>query len=273
VNSHPFGPIAAAEHHLMATAALLMLIVVIPVFVMAIIFPRIFRVANSSARYRPDWSSSRTIEALIWLVPTVLVAVIGHMVWTQTHRLDPYRPLPSNRRPMEVDVIAQDWKWLFLYPEQGIATVNELVFPSDRPLHLKLTSDASMNSLLIPDLAGQIYVMAGMQTELNLAAPADGDFVGRNTQFNGTGFDDEHFVVQAIGSERFDAWIAGIKRASRPLDAAVYAELTKPSSAVPVSHYSSFDGELFDLVMHKYMLAPAKHAQPAVSSTAPALKD
>jgi cytochrome o ubiquinol oxidase subunit 2 len=257
----------------MAMAALLMLIVVIPVFVMTLIFPRRFRASNTRAHYRPDWSSSRTIEVLIWLVPTVIVGVIGHLVWTQTHRLDPYRSLPSNRPPMEVEVIAEDWKWLFLYPEQGIATVNELVFPNDRPLHLKLTSDASMTALLIPDLAGQIYVMAGMQTELNLAATAEGDFVGRNTQFNGTGFDDQHFVVQAIRTERFDAWIAGIKGASRPLDAAAYAALAKPSTAVPVSHYSSFDRLLFNSVMHRYMFAPAKRSQPDGSSPASALKD
>jgi cytochrome o ubiquinol oxidase subunit II len=251
------GPIAAAEHHLMLSAVLLMLIVVIPVFAMTSIFPRVFRVSNTKAQYRPEWSSSRVIDAFIWLIPALIVCVIGRMVWTSTHQLDPYRHDASYGSTIEVDVIAEDWKWLFLYPEQGIATVNELVFPTGSQLHLKLTSDASMSSFLVPELAGQIYVMAGMQTELHLSMPQESRLEGRNTQFNGAGFDDQHFAVQSIRPEGFEAWVAGVRARDSPLDAAAYATLVKRSSRNPVTYYSSFDRSLFDSVIEKYMRAPA----------------
>ena len=166
----PKGMVGLEERDLLFTAAGLMLIVIVPVFVLTFWFAWHFRASNTKARYAPHWSYSLPIDAVVWLVPAVIVVAIGTLVWTYTHRLDPYKPIASKAAPLEVDVVSQDWKWLFLYPEQKIAVVNELVFPSDRPLSLKLTSDTVMNSFYVPGLGGQIYTMAGMQTRLNLLA-------------------------------------------------------------------------------------------------------
>ena len=170
----PKGPIALAERDLLFTAVVLMLIVIIPVFVMTFLFAWRYRSSNGKARYTPDWSYSARIDAVIWLVPALIVIALGVLVWSNTHKLDPYRPIDSAVPPLEVEVVAQDWKWLFIYPEQEIAVVNQLVFPSQRPLSLKITSDTVMNSFFIPALGGQIYAMAGMQTRLQLLADAPG---------------------------------------------------------------------------------------------------
>ena len=170
----PKGPITLAERDLLLTAIVLMLVVIIPVFFMTFLFAWRYRSSNSRARYTPDWSYSAITDAIIWLVPAVIVMVLGTLLWSNTHKLDPYKRIDASVRPLEVEVVAQDWKWLFIYPEQGIAVVNELVFPSQTPLSLKLTSDTVMNSFFIPALGGQIYTMAGMQTRLHLLADAPG---------------------------------------------------------------------------------------------------
>ena len=252
----PKGPVALAQRELLFTATGLMLLVIIPVFVLTFWFAWRYRASNSQARYMPEWSYAAPIDAVIWLVPALIVATLGCLVWTYTHRLDPYRPVASDVAPLEVDVVAQDWKWLFLYPEQRIATVNELVFPSGRPLRLHLTSDTVMNSFYIPGLGGQIYAMAGMRTELNLIADAPASFVGRNTQYSGSGFADQHFAVHAVAAGEFDAWVAEVKRSSKTLDVAAYAGLSKPSSNVPVTRYSSFEAGLFARIIEKYGGSP-----------------
>jgi len=247
----PKGPIALAERDLLYTAAALMLIVIIPVYVMAFWFAWHYRAANKQASYRPDWAYSARIDALVWAVPALIVIGVGSLVWIWTHRLDPYKPLPGGEA-LQVQVVAQDWKFLFIYPDQNIASVNELVFPSDRPVRLALTSDTVMNSFYVPALAGQIYMMAGMETRLNLSAHEPGQFTGRNTQYSGSGFSDQNFQVRAVSPAEFEAWVARAKEAPRPLDDAAYQALAQPSSKVPVGYYSEVAPQLFATIIAKF---------------------
>ena len=193
----PKGPIALAERDLLFTAVVLMLIVVIPVFVMTFLFAWRYRASNTKARYTPDWTYYVAVDSEVWLVPAAIVIALGTLLWRNTHKLDPYRPIDPSVQPLQVEVVAQDWKWLFIYPAQGIAVVNQLVFPSGTPLSLRITSDTVMNSFYIPALGGQIYAMAGMQTRLHLLADAPGRFTGRNIQYSGSGFSDQHFEAMA----------------------------------------------------------------------------
>jgi cytochrome o ubiquinol oxidase subunit 2 len=260
----PKGPIALAERDLLFTAVALMLIVIIPVFVLTFWFTWRYRASNSKARYDPDWSYSARIDAVIWLIPALIVVALGVLVWINTHKLDPFKPLASAVPPLEVEVVAQDWKWLFIYPAQEIAVVNQLVFPSQTPLSLKITSDTVMNSFFIPALGGQIFAMAGMETRLNLLADAPGRFVGQNTQYSGSGFSDQHFEAIAASQEDFDAWVAKVKQSPDRLDAATYRALALPSSKHPVTYYSAVERNLFHKIIARYSRSQA-HADQAVA--------
>jgi cytochrome o ubiquinol oxidase subunit 2 len=248
----PKGPITLIERDLLFDAFGLMLIVVIPVFVMAAVFTWFYRPASKHDVYKPDWGYSVWMDALVWLVPAALVIAIGTMVWESTHKLDPYKSIDPDQRPLEVQVVAQDWKWLFLYPEQGIAVVNELAFPADRPLSLRITSDTVMNSLLIPALGGQIYAMAGMETRLHLLADGPGTFRGRNMQYSGNGFANQYFDAHAMSNDDFEAWVAKAGQSSVRLDATAYEDLAKPSELHPVTTYAAFEPDLFATIVAKY---------------------
>lgn len=254
----PKGPIALAERDILFRAFAIMMIIIVPVFVMAFWFAWRYRASNQKARYDPEWTSNR-LDAIVWMVPALIVLSLAIHVWIYSHELDPYERIDPSAKPLEVEVIAQDWKWLFLYPEQQIATVNELVFPSAVPIRLKITSDTVMNSFFIPALGGQIYAMAGMQTQLNSRADAPGRFVGRNTQYSGDGFSDQHFAAVAMSKQDFDAWMAQVRQSPDRLDAATYTELAKPSIAHPVTYYSTVEAGLFDAVIRKYRSATASH--------------
>lgn len=247
----PKGPVALAERDILYRALAIMMIVVVPVFVMTFWFAWRYRASNREARYDADWESSK-IDLATWIVPALIVASLGVHVWLSTHALDPYKPLQSAEKPVEIQVVAQDWKWLFIYPAQGIASVNEMAFPSKVPVSLKITSDTVMNSFFIPALAGQIYAMAGMQTKLHLSADEPGRFVGRNTQYSGRGFSDQHFAAVAMTPANFDAWIAQARASPQKLDAVAYAALVKPSAANPVAYYSDVEPGLFDTIIRKY---------------------
>ena len=247
----PKGPITLIERDLLFTAFGLMLIVVIPVFLMAFVFVWFYRPASKHDVYKPDWGYSVWMDGLVWLVPAAIVIAIGTLVWEYTHRLDPYRNIDSAERPLEVQVVAQDWKWLFLYPEQGVAVVNELAFPSARPLSLRITSDTVMNSLLIPALGGQIYAMAGMETRLHLLADEPGRFAGRNMQYSGDGFANQYFEAIAMSDQDFEAWVAKARQSPDSLDAAAYEQLAKPSELHPVTYYAAFEPDLFARIIAK----------------------
>lgn len=258
----PKGPIALAERDILFRAFAIMMIVVIPVIVMTFWFAWRYRASNTKARYELEWQSAR-IDAVTWIVPALIVTSLGVHVWLYSHALDPYKPLRASAKPLEVQVVAQDWKWLFVYPEQGIATVNELAIPSGVPVTLKITSDTVMNSFFIPTLGGQIYAMAGMQTQLNLLAGEPGRFIGRNTQYSGRGFPDQHFAVIAMTPANFDAWLKQVKASPQKLDRATYAELAKPSAAHPVVHYSTVEAGLFDGIIRKFSKSVKNHGTMA----------
>lgn len=248
----PKGPIALAERDLLFTAFLLMMIVAIPAIVLTLAFAWRYRARNKSAAYTPEWEGSWAVEAVIWLVPGAIVIALGTLVWTTTHKFDPYRAIASDKPAFEVQAIALDWKWLFLYPELGVASVNELAFPADRPLSIKITSDTVMNSLMIPALGGQIYAMAGMRSELNLLADGPGVFMGRNTMYSGDGFSDQHFKAHALSEADFTAWKDTATAAGKALDANTYLKLHKQSVADPVTLFSAYEPGLFDLILRKY---------------------
>jgi cytochrome o ubiquinol oxidase subunit 2 len=247
----PDGPVGESERDVLFRAFAIMMIVVIPVFIMTFWFAWRYRASHPKGRYDPNWMSN-TVDAVVWVVPALIVISVGIHVWIYTHALDPYRPLDATAPPLEVEVVAQDWKWLFIYPQEGIAVVNELAFPVQVPLSLKITSDTVMNSFFLPVLGGQIYAMAGMQTRLNLMAVSPGNFRGRNTQYSGDGFADQHFDAIAMSQEDFDAWADKVKREGEVLDAESYADLAKPSIAQPVIYYRSVAPGLFEGIIRKY---------------------
>jgi cytochrome o ubiquinol oxidase subunit II len=249
---NPKGPIADAERGLLFDAFSVMMLVVVPVIVMAFVFAWRYRASNRNARYAPTWAYSARIDAVVWLVPALIVIAVGVLVWRSTHKLDPYREIASDMPPLDVQVVAQDWKWLFIYPEQGIAVVNQMAIPSGRPISLRITSDTVMNSFYVPALAGQIYAMAGMQTRLQMLADTQGKFVGRNTQYSGGGFSDQYFEVLATSPADFEAWVAKAKQSSDKLDTAGYARLAEKSRRNPIAYYSAVEPRLFDSIIAKY---------------------
>ncbi|QEL54100.1 ubiquinol oxidase subunit II [Chromobacterium paludis] len=250
----PKGPVAAEQKSLIITATALMLLVVIPVIVMTLVFAWKYRASNKDAAYEPKWSHSTKIELVVWLIPCVIIAFLATLTWHTTHKLDPYRPLDSDKKPIQVQVVALNWKWLFIYPEQQIATVNELVFPADTPVNFKITSDAAMNSFFIPQLGGQIYAMAGMQTQLHLLASEPGTYHGFSSNYSGAGFSGMKFNAIATKTPaEFDAWVAKVKASGQKLDAPNYLQLLKPSEKNPVAYYASTTPYLFEAVLHKYM--------------------
>jgi cytochrome o ubiquinol oxidase subunit II len=249
----PKGPIGEAERFLIIAAFVLMLIVVIPVFVMVFWFSLKYRASNRNAAYTPKWSYSAKIDLVVWLVPIAIVTALGYLAWTDTFRLDPYRPIDRDVKPVNIQVVSLDWNWLFIYPDHNIAVVNELVFPAGVPLSFRLTSDTVMTSFFIPQLGSQIYAMAGMQTRLHLLADEPGVYAGQNQEFSGRGYADMHFKAIATSREDFEAWVQKARQSSKKLDLARYEELEKPNVGHPVVYFSPVKSDLFDHIMRKYM--------------------
>ncbi|MDB6052023.1 MAG: cyoA 1 [Pseudomonas sp.] len=249
---NPKGHIAAQERDLIILATALMLLVVIPVIVMTFVFAYRFRATNKKAVYRPRWASSHKIEAVVWGFPLVIVLILGVVTWQTTHELDPYRPLDSDVDPINVQVIATDWKWLFIYPDLGIASVNELAVPVHTPVNFTITSDAAMTSFFIPALGGQIYAMAGMQTKLHLIANEVGQYRGIAANYNGQGFSDMHFTTFASTPEQFEQWVQKVRTAPLSLNRATYDVLARPTIRHPITYYSSVDSQLFQTIVDKY---------------------
>jgi cytochrome o ubiquinol oxidase subunit 2 len=249
---NPKGDVARDERDLIILATGLMLLVVIPVIVMTFLFAYRYRATNKKARYSPRWASSHKIEAVVWGVPFLIICVLGWVTWETTHALDPYRPLDSDVPPVKVQVVATDWKWLFIYPDLGIASVNELAIPVNTPVNFTVTSDAAMTSFFIPALGGQIYAMAGMQTKLHLIANEIGQYRGIAANYNGHGFSDMHFSTLALSGADYEAWVNKVKSAPGQLDQTSYAELAKPSVAHKITYYSAVQERLFLDIVDKY---------------------
>jgi cytochrome o ubiquinol oxidase subunit II len=248
----PKGSVGVAEKQLIATSTWAMLIVVIPVIVLTLWFAYHYRATNRSATYAPKWSHSTAIEVVVWTVPTLIILFLGVLTWNTSHELDPYKPIESNVKPITVDVVALDWKWLFIYPDLGIATVNQLALPVGTPVNFNITSDSVMNSFFIPQLGTQIYAMAGMQTRLHLIADHAGDFDGLSANFSGKGFSDMKFRTIASNQQDFDAWVQKVKASSTQLSMDKYAQVATPSEKVPVQYFSTVDPKLFNNIIAKY---------------------
>ena len=248
----PVGQVGIEERNLIITATLLMLLVVVPVILMTLIFAWKYRASNKNATYAPKWSHSTKIEVVIWTVPILIIIALGVITYKSTHALDPYRPLESDVKPVTIQVVALDWKWVFIYPEQGIATVNKIVFPANTPVNFRITSDSVMNSFFIPGLGGQIYAMAGMTTKLHLIANKNAEMDGISANYSGAGFTGMKFKAIATSEEDFNAWVAEVKASPKQLDNAEYAALEKPSENNPVELYSTVTPNLFQLIIDKY---------------------
>lgn len=249
----PQGSIGQQEKWLIIISLVLMLMVVIPVIFLTLYFAWRYRDTNTNATYAPKWAHSTKIEVVVWGIPCVIVAFLGILIWDTTHKLDPYRPIESNVAPVEVEVVALNWKWLFIYPQYGVASLNHLAIPVDTPINFKLTAESMMNSFFIPQLGSQVYAMAGMQTRLHLIANAPGVYLGQSAAYSGSGFSDMHFKTVATSREVFDNWIREAKQSARPLDEKTYRMLERPSSRDAVTLYSSVAPALFANVVDKYM--------------------
>jgi cytochrome o ubiquinol oxidase subunit II len=237
----------------------LMLLIIVPVIALTLTFARRYRADNTEAVYDPEWHHSTQLEVAIWTAPLLIIIALGAITWLSTHTLDPYRPLTHldgsqpvapGVKPLDVQVVALDWKWLFFYPEQGIATVNELAAPVNVPIAFKITSGTVMNSFFIPALAGQVYAMAGMQTQLHAVINEEGAYNGFSANYSGSGFSRMNFAFHGLTQQGFDQWVAKVKGGGPALDRAAYLQLEKPSEQVPVKYFSSVENGLYDAILN-----------------------
>ena len=250
---NPKGAIGDAERFVIIIAIALMLLVVIPVIVMGLLFPSKYRASNIKATYMPKWSYSGKIDLAMWGVPVVIIIVLATLTWHMTHKLDPYKPIPSAHKPVNIQAVSLDWKWLFIYPDLNIATVNQLFFPAKVPLSFKLTSQTVMTSFFIPQLGSQMYAMGGMQTQLNLLADKPGIYAGHNNQISGIGYANMHFQAHAVSPEEFQAWVDKVRQSPEKLDRQRYEQLIKPNDGYyPVTHFSAVEPDLFLYILRTY---------------------
>jgi cytochrome o ubiquinol oxidase subunit II len=262
----PKGPVGSQEKQLLLEALIPMLMVITPIIILTLWFAWWFRASNMRAKYRPLWEYSGAIEFSIWMIPMLVILFLGSLAWVGAHQLDPYRSLPSKRKPLVVQVVAMDWRWLFIYPEQGVASVNELAIPVGTPVSFRLTSATVMNSFFIPSLGGQIYAMPGMQTQLQLQANEAGNYRGLSAQFSGDGFSDMHFQVLATDSAGFDAWVERTKSATTRLDDSSYDGLAANHKVGEVAYYFPVSEDLFDHAIDQ----ATKRPRPALTAPASA---
>ncbi len=252
----PQGPIALQERDLIIIAVSLMLLIAIPMLILLYTFAWKYRAGNKKAAYDPQHVGNALKQLAWWAIPAAIIAVIAVVNWQSTHALDPYKPIVSGRPPLTIEVVALEWKWLFIYPAQGIATVNFLQFPEQTPIHFVLTADAPMSSFWIPQLGSQIYAMAAMETQLDLMASATGTYAGKDTEINGAGYSGMTFVAKATSQDDFNAWVASVQNSSNTLTMEGYNALAAPSESNPPAYYSSLDPNLFNIIVMKYMVPP-----------------
>jgi cytochrome o ubiquinol oxidase subunit 2 len=249
----PKGPIAAADREILLNSLGIMLAIVIPVILATLGVAFWFRASNERARYRPNFAYSGRLEMLVWSIPAMTVLLVGGVAWVGAHDLDPGKPISSTVKPINVQVVSLDWKWLFIYPEQGIASVNKLVVPVGTPVSFELTSSSVMNSFFVPQLGSQIYTMAGMATRLHLQADHLGSYAGFSAMFSGDGFPDMRFTVDAVTDDGFAQWVRQTGEAGSVLDKQAYADLVKPSKAVVPFTYRAVAPDLFGGIVNAGM--------------------
>jgi cytochrome o ubiquinol oxidase subunit 2 len=226
-----------------------MLVVVVPVIILTLAFAWWYRASNKRATYSPDWAYSGHVELVIWSIPAMVVILLSGVMWASSHLLDPARRIPSDAKPIRIEVVSLDWKWLFIYPDLEVAAINELVVPSGTPVEFMLTSGTVMNSFLVPQLGSQIYTMPGMTTYLNLMADRPGDYAGLSAQFSGDGFSDMRFMLRAVPAADFQSWLARTRGAGTALDADTYSQLARTASTAQSQTYSGVDPMLFEHIV------------------------
>ena len=287
---NPAGDVARQQSSLIVWSTVLMLLIIVPVMILTVLFAWRYRAGNEDAPYEPDWDHSTQLELVIWSAPLLIIIALGALTWVSTHLLDPYRPLAPGAKaapgkttappaaapaPLVVEVVSLDWKWLFIYPEQGVATVNELVVPVDRPVRFQMTSSSVMNTLWIPAMAGMIYTMPGMETVLHGVLNQRGTFRGQSANYSGAGFSGMHFQTHSVTAARFDQWVAGVKRQPRRLDAGTYLQLERPSENVRPIGFGAVDPGLFRRIVAMCVkpgtscMQGMSHGGPAVNDRAP----
>ncbi len=268
---NPRGPIGAAEKQILIDSLAIMLAIVVPTILGTLGVAWWFRASNTKARYLSDWSFSGRIELVVWSIPLMVVILLGGVTWIGAHQLDPMAPIVSKSaskgassgassgaakvKPLEIQVVSLDWKWLFIYPEHQVAAVNELVVPAGVPLHFSLTSASVMNTFFVPQLGSMIYTMNGMATQLNLQVDEPGTFAGLSAHYSGDGFSDMHFNVRALPSDGFAGWVASTHGTGATLDTARYNELAKQSTKLPPSTFGSVEPDLFGKIVSQQIPA------------------
>jgi cytochrome o ubiquinol oxidase subunit 2 len=253
----PQGPIAYAERMILLNSTTIMLVVVVPVIALTLAFAWWYRASNTRASYQPNWANSGRIELVVWSVPAMVVLLLAGVAWTGSHDLDPARRLHSDLKPVRIEVVSLDWKWLFIYPDSGVATLNQIVVPTGVPIEFLLTSATVMNAFWVPQLGTQIYTMPGMTTHLNLLADRAGDYPGLSSNFSGDGFSDMRFVVHAVPAAAFSSWLASTRAQGEMLDAGAYSQLARTGSDVSIKAYGSVEPDLFERIERASTGAPA----------------
>jgi len=251
----PHGPVGKAERVILYDSTAIMLAVIIPVIVLTLLFAWWFRARNTQARYRPDWEYSGRIEMIIWSIPALVILFLGGIAWTGSHDLDPPAPLAESTAPLDIEVVSLDWRWLFIYPHERIASLNRLVVPAGVPLRFRLTSTTVMNSFFVPQLGSQIYAMPNMVTRLNLQADQPGTFEGLSAQFSGDGFSDMRFDLVSTNADAFKDWVNTTKTKGGALDVGTIEELMKPAKADGVQTYGEVSESLFDRILSGHLAA------------------
>jgi cytochrome o ubiquinol oxidase subunit 2 len=246
---NPVGPVGSAEKQILINSTAIMLAIIIPTMIATVAVAWWFRAGNKKARYRPDWEFSGAIELVVWSIPALTVLLLGGIAWIGSHQLDPARPLESDAKPINVQVVSLDWKWLFIYPDQGVATVNQLVVPTGVPVNYQLTSATVWNVFFVPQFGTMIYTMPRMTTRLNLQADKPGTYDGLSAHYSGEGFSGMGFKVHAVPPAQFAAWAQGARGNAQALDGAAYADLAKPSSYVKPHGFGSVAPGLFEAIV------------------------
>lgn len=256
---NPAGDIARQQSDLLITSTWLMLLIVVPVIALTLWFAWRYRESNSEAMYTPDWDHSTLVELYVWAAPLLIIIALGAMTWVTTHTLDPFRsldrigenrPVPDDVEPLRVQAIALEWKWLFIYPDYGVAAVNELAAPVDRPITFELTSPKMMNSLFIPSLAGMVYAMPGMQTQIHAVINEPGDYFGVSGNYSGAGYSDMNFRFHGMSNADFDQWMAQLRASREGLDTVNYQQLSAPSIKDAVRYFSSVEADLYHRILN-----------------------
>jgi cytochrome o ubiquinol oxidase subunit 2 len=249
----PRGPIGRAEKTILLDSLAIMLAIVVPTIVATLGVAWWYRASHTKARYLPDWEFSGRIELVVWAIPLMTIILLGGVTWISVHQLDPARPLDSKTAPLDIEVVSLDWKWLFIYPDARIASVNELVVPAGMPLHLSLTSASVMNTFFVPQLGSMIYTMNGMVTQLNLQADAPGTLAGLSGHFSGDGFSDMHFQVRVLAAQDYADWVKKTQQGGGTLDATAYRELSRQGVPAAPSAYAGVETDLFQRVVSQVL--------------------